>query len=71
MFKQNNNNENWRNYCKSRNKYRAEIVKAKNNNIKQKIANANDQKSMWRTIKSYILKQNIISTAKTLQGMKI
>ena len=45
----------WNNYCVIRNRYKIELAKAKNENIKRKISTARDQKSMWRTVKSCVL----------------
>lgn len=55
--RQNDKIESWNRYKECRNIYKAEIVKSKNSYIKQQIANAGDQKSMWRVIKSHVLNE--------------
>lgn len=50
-----NSEECWNSYRVLRNRYKIELVKARNKNIKRRIFAARDQKSMWRIIKSCVL----------------
>lgn len=47
----------WQNYRVARNRFKAEINKAKNKYVSNKVQGAKDQKSMWRIIKSLVLNQ--------------
>lgn len=52
-----NNSSDWNKYKVYRNKYAVELQSAKNNFIARKIDQSNDQKSMWRTIKTLVLNE--------------
>lgn len=48
--------EDWDLYKRTRNNYKNALNKTKSEYIKNKINNASDQKTMWKTIKSLVLK---------------
>lgn len=47
----------WQNYRLARNSFKSALDKAKNDFVNKKINSAKDQKEMWRTIKSLVLKK--------------
>lgn len=57
-----NGETHWNHYKFFRNKYRSELSKAKNNFINNKINNYLDQKSMWKAIKSLVLRNDTLKT---------
>lgn len=48
----------WENYKNLRNMYKKSVRRTKSNFIKKQIGKATDQKSMWRTIKNLVLREN-------------
>lgn len=51
----------WNGYKTARNRYKSAIQEAKNKYITGKIDNSHDQKTMWRTLKQLVLKEDVKS----------
>ncbi|XP_075158150.1 uncharacterized protein LOC142231427 [Haematobia irritans] len=53
-----NDNTSWENYRHFRNQYKSQLRSAKETFISNKIDNCTDQRSMWKTIKEFVLKKD-------------